>query len=71
MVKYILYQTDSEGRRGKWITKIQEYDLEINPTKFVKGQRLAKLLVDSSCKASDLNLFTKLRKAKECARWAK
>jgi hypothetical protein len=28
-VKDILVQPDSEGKRGKWITKLQEYDLEI------------------------------------------
>ena len=27
IVKDILYHTDSEGRRRKWITEIQEYDL--------------------------------------------
>jgi hypothetical protein len=36
-VKDILIQPDIGGRRGKWIAKILEFDLEINPTKFVKG----------------------------------
>jgi hypothetical protein len=39
-----LNQPDSDGKRGKWIEKIQEYDLEIKPTKLIKGQGLAKLL---------------------------
>ena len=43
-VKDVLVQSDVEGKRGKWITKIQEYDLDIKPTKLVKGIRLAKLL---------------------------
>ena len=43
-VKDILVQSDVEGKRGKWIAKIQEYDLDIKPTKLFKGQGLAKLL---------------------------
>eukprot|EP00253_Pinus_taeda_P027279 PITA_27279 len=37
-VKYILTQTDCLGTRARWVTKIQEYDLEIRPNKLVKGQ---------------------------------
>ena len=33
-----------------------EYDVEIRPTKLIKGQGLAKLLVDSSCQALGLHL---------------
>jgi hypothetical protein len=40
-----------DGKRGKWIAKILEFDLEINPTKLIKGQGLAKLLAESNCKA--------------------
>ena len=36
-VKYVLTQPDSEGKRGKWIAKIMDYDVEIRPTKLVKG----------------------------------
>ena len=36
-VKEILVQPDSEGKRGKWIVKLLEYDLHINPTKLIKG----------------------------------
>jgi len=43
-IKDIVNQLDNDGRRGKWIAKIQEYDLEIKPTKSVKEQGLAKLL---------------------------
>jgi hypothetical protein len=49
-VKDILIQPDIDGRRSKWIAKILEFDLEIKPTKLVKGQGLAKLLVESNCK---------------------
>ena len=44
VVKDVLVQSDVESKRGKWIAKIQEYDLDIKPTKLVKGQCLAKLL---------------------------
>ena len=43
-VKDVLVQSDVEGKRGNWIAKIQEYDLDIKPTKLVKGQGLEKLL---------------------------
>jgi hypothetical protein len=45
VVKEILVQPDCEGKRGKWITKILEYDLTIKPTKLIKGQGLAKLMI--------------------------
>ena len=47
VVKDVLVQSDVEGKRGKWIAKIQEYDLDIKPTKLIKGLGLAKLLTES------------------------
>ena len=44
MVKDVLMQTDPEGRGGKSIAFMLEYDLEIKPTKLIKGQGLAKLM---------------------------
>ena len=35
-MKDVLVQTDPEGRRGKWITALLEYDVEIRPTKLIK-----------------------------------
>jgi hypothetical protein len=58
IIKYILTQRNSEGRRGKWIAKIQEYDMDIKPIKLVKVQGLAKLLVESNCKVLDLNALS-------------
>jgi len=49
-IKYILAQPNIDGKRIKWIAKLLEYDLDINPTKLVKDQGLAKLLADSNCK---------------------
>jgi hypothetical protein len=58
-VKEILVQPDSEGKRGKWIVKLLEYDLHINPTKMIKGKGLAKLLSESICKVLELHqIFT-------------
>jgi hypothetical protein len=37
IVKELLIQPDMKGKRSKWIEKILEFDLEIKPTKFVKG----------------------------------
>ena len=47
-IKDIPVQADSEGKRGKWIAKLSEYDFEIKPTKLVKSQGLAKLLATST-----------------------
>ena len=47
VVKDILTQ-DPDGKRGKWIAIILEYDLEIKPTKLIKGQGLARLMVESN-----------------------
>ena len=57
-VKDVLTQPDSEGKRGKWIAKIMEYDVDIKPTKLVKGQGLAKLLAESNCQALGLHVMT-------------
>jgi hypothetical protein len=54
-MKDILVQPDIEGRRGKWITKILEFDLEVKPTKSIKGQGLSKLLAESNCKSLGIN----------------
>jgi hypothetical protein len=56
-VKEILIQPDIDGRRSKWIAKILEFDLEIKPTKLVKGQGLARLLVESNCKSLGVNFI--------------
>jgi transposase InsO family protein len=50
-VKDVLSQVEGLGSRGRWIAKIQEYDLEIKPTKLIKGQGLAKMLTEGNEKA--------------------
>ena len=37
VIKDVLTQPNSEGKRGKWIAKIMEYDVDIRPTKLVNG----------------------------------
>jgi hypothetical protein len=36
VVKDVLSQQDFLGTRRKWVSKIQEYDLDIKPTKIIK-----------------------------------
>jgi hypothetical protein len=56
-VKEILIHPDIDGKRSKWIAKLLEFDLEIKPTKLVKGQGLAKLLDESNCSALGVNFI--------------
>jgi hypothetical protein len=58
-VKDILIQPDIDGRRGKWIAKILEFDLEIKPTKLIKGQGLARLLAESNYRALGIDFINK------------
>jgi hypothetical protein len=61
-VKDILTQPDLEGRRGKWIAVMLEYDLEIKHTKLIKGQGLTKLMAQSNCNVSGINFIANLSK---------
>ena len=56
IVKDVLMQLDIEGKRGRWIAKILEFDIEIKSTKIIKAQGLARLMADSNCKALNLSL---------------
>jgi hypothetical protein len=55
VVKDILVQPDSDGKRGWWLDNIHEFDLELKSTKLVKGQGLAKLLAKSNFRALGIN----------------
>jgi hypothetical protein len=61
-IKDILIQPSPEGRRGKWIATMLEYDLEIKPTKLVKGHGLAKLMVQSDCDVVGMNFIVDMSK---------
>lgn len=56
-VKDILVQAYPEGRRGKWIAVLLEYDVEIKPTKLIKGQGLTKLMDETNLQILDINLI--------------
>ena len=49
-IKDTLTQAEPDGRRAKWIATLLEYDIEIRPTKLVKGKGLAKLMAQSNHK---------------------
>ena len=36
--KDVLTQPDANGRRAKWIAKLIEFNIELKPTKLVRGQ---------------------------------
>jgi hypothetical protein len=42
-VSSLFTQQDMGERRGSWMAVVQEFDLDIKPTKLVKGQGLCKL----------------------------
>ena len=56
-MKSILTQPDSEGKRAKWVAVILEYDIEIKPTKLIKGQGLANMTMDSHCGSLQMNFL--------------
>ena len=57
VVKDILTQPDPDGRRGRWIVVLLEYDLEIKPTKLIKGMGLAKLMAQSNLDSLGINFM--------------
>jgi hypothetical protein len=59
-VKDILTRPNPEGKRGKWIIVMLEYDLEIKPKKMIKGQGLAKLMAQSNCDVLGINFIVDL-----------
>ena len=58
-------KTDPEGRQGKWIAALLEYDVEIKPTKLIKGQGLANLMAESNLHALDINLMAAMSEDNE------
>eukprot|EP00253_Pinus_taeda_P031324 PITA_31324 len=47
-VMQLLIQRELGEKRANWVTTLQEYDLEIKPTKIVKGQGFCRLLAGAS-----------------------
>ena len=56
-MKDVLTQSDIDGKRDKWIAKLIEFNIEVNPTKLVKGQGLAKLLTEENHELLDINFI--------------
>ena len=56
-IKDILTQAEPDGRRAKWIATLLEYDIDIKPTKLVKGQCLAKLMTQSNYEVLVVNFL--------------
>ena len=61
VVKIVLTKPDTDGKRGRWITQILEFDLTIKTTKLVKGQGLAKLLAESNYKVLGINYVLEIQ----------
>ena len=48
-MKDVLTYPNIDGKRAKWIAKLIEFDIEVKPTKLVKGLGLAKLMAKENC----------------------
>jgi len=67
VVKDILTQNSPYGKIGKWIVVILEYNIEIKPTKLIKGQGLARVMVESNFHYLDINFLASLDEQEEHA----
>jgi hypothetical protein len=56
-IKDVLIQPDLDGKRAKWIAKLIEFDIDIKPTKLIKGQGLENLLVQENCEVLGINFI--------------
>lgn len=43
-IESILTQQEFGTKRGNWVEKVQEYDLDIKPTKVIRGKGLCELI---------------------------
>ena len=55
-IKDIFSQQEVLGKRCRWINRIQEINIEIQITKLVRGQGLAKLMAQSNIDANQINI---------------
>jgi hypothetical protein len=60
VVKDILTQPDPEGKRGKWIASLLEYDLDIKPIKLITGQVLSQIITKSNFELLGVNVIVDL-----------
>eukprot|EP00253_Pinus_taeda_P028346 PITA_28346 len=57
-VKDVLMQPDVDGRRAKWIANLIEFNIELKPTKLVRGQGLARLMPEENCRTLDMDFIS-------------
>ena len=65
-IKDVFSQQEVSGRRCRWINRIQEFNIEIQITKLVRGQGLAKLMAESNLDANQINMVTEDLKSDLC-----
>ena len=58
VVKGILTQPNPKKKRSKLIVVLLEYDIEMNPTKLIKGQGLEKMMKNSNYQSLQLIFLT-------------
>ena len=56
-MKDVLTQPDIDGKRAKWIAKLIEFDVEVKPTKLVRGLGHAKLMAKENCELMGINFM--------------
>ena len=61
-MKDILTQASPDGKGGKWIAKLLQYDIDIKPTRLLKGQGLEKMMAQSNFDCLDMNLIAEISK---------
>ena len=54
-IKDIFSQREVSGRWCRWINRIQEFNVDIQVTKLVRGQGLAKLMAETNLEANQIN----------------
>lgn len=54
-MKDIFTQQETTGRRRKWINRIQEFNIDVQITKLVRGKGLAKLMAEANLDSNQIN----------------
>ncbi|XP_059066682.1 receptor-like protein EIX2 [Cryptomeria japonica] len=66
-IKDISTQEEVSGRRCRWTNRIQEFNIDIQINKLVRGQGLAKLMAQSNLDANQINIVEEEHRAYVCA----
>ena len=65
-LKDMFSQQEVSGRRCRWINRIQEFNIDIQITKLVRGQGLAKLMTETNLDANQINFIEEENRAYIC-----